>query len=308
MAETFDATVVITTKNRKDDLRTALASCLEQTANIEILVIDDGSDDGTSEMVRNEFPTVHLDRQETSLGLIAERNRGADLASAPIVVSIDDDAAFPSPRTIEQTLAEFDHPRVGAVAIPFINVRQDEHAVHQRAADDGERYVVHKYIGTAHALRRDLFRQLTGYRPWFIHQGEEGDYCVRMLAAGYVVRLGRADPIHHFESPRRDFRRMDYYGRRNDVLSAWCNVPLPSLLWQLPGTTVKGALFGLKLGRPFRMLYGLAGGYASICRHFGERSPVSTNAYRLSQSLKRNGPMPLSEIESDLPPMTPVNA
>jgi hypothetical protein len=45
--------------------------------------------------------------------------------------------------------------------------------------------------------------------------GEEGDLCLRMLATGYVTRLGCAEPLHHFESPLRGFSRADYCGRRS---------------------------------------------------------------------------------------------
>src|SRR5271170_7046039 len=93
-----DATVIITTKNRKDDLRKAVASALTQDARPRVLVIDDGSTDGTSEMIRGEFPTVQLERAEQSRGLIVQRNRGAALAQTPLIVSIDDDAVFSTPR------------------------------------------------------------------------------------------------------------------------------------------------------------------------------------------------------------------
>ena len=61
-----------------------------------------------------------------------------------------------------------------------------------------------------------------------MHQGEESDLCIRMLAAGYVVRLGSSDPIHHFESPKRSFSRMDHFGsaKRRTVCLAERAVPV----------------------------------------------------------------------------------
>src|SRR5688572_6292684 len=138
------ATILITTRNRKEDLRVAVASALRQTAPIEVLVIDDGSTDGTSELVRTEFPTVRLHREDESRGLIVQRNRGARMASAPIVISIDDDAEFPSQETVAETLQEFDHPRIGAVAIPYINVREDS-IVRARAPDTTQTWVLEGY-------------------------------------------------------------------------------------------------------------------------------------------------------------------
>jgi glycosyltransferase involved in cell wall biosynthesis len=297
------ATVLITTKNRKDELRTAVASALAQDATPRVLVIDDASTDGTSEMIRREFPQVRLDRVESSLGLIVQRNRGAALCDTPYLFSIDDDAAFSTPRVVSQTLAEFSNPRVGAVAIPYINVNLDK-TVHQIAPTDAGVHVAASYIGTAHALKRDLFLRLTGYREYLFHQGEEEDYCIRMLNAGYVVRLGRSDPIHHFESPRRDLRRMDLYGRRNNVLFAWCNVPMPYLPARILTTSFNGIRFGFKIGRPWRMVQGLAMGYAQIFRRWSQRRPVDTQVWLLHRRITLNYAIELSDIQMQLPPIT----
>ena len=203
---------------------------------------------------------------------------------------------------VSQTLEELNHPRVGAVAIPCVEVRQNPQ-LQQRAPEGPGVPVVYSYVGTAHALRRDAFLRLGGYREFLFHQGEEEDYCIRMLAAGYVVRLGRADPIHHLESPRRDFRRMDLYGRRNNVLFAWCNVPMPFLPVHLAGTIVSGLRRGWRVGRPWRMVQGLAMGYAEIFRRWKQRRPVDARVYRLYRELMWRGGAPLSEIEPRLPPL-----
>ena len=296
------ATVLITTKNRKEELRAAIASALTQSVAVEVLVVDDGSTDGTAEMVRAEFPQARLERFEQSGGYITRRNLGAEMASTPYVFSIDDDAAFPSRFTVEQTLAEFSHPRIGAVAIPFINVRQNP-AVLQKAPDTAKIWLTQSYIGTAHALRRDVFLKLGGYRPYLIHQGEEGDFCSRLLDAGYVVRLGNADPIHHFESPRRDFRRMDFYGRRNDILYVWHNVPWPNFPVHLLAVTAHGVNFALRCGRPWHHFKGLIAGYAACFSYWSKRRPVSRAAYGLTRRLRKSGPISLDELEPLLPPL-----
>jgi glycosyltransferase involved in cell wall biosynthesis len=296
------ATVVITSKNRKQDLATAVQSALDQTARPEVLVIDDGSTDGTSELIRSRFPTVRLERSEQSAGLIVQRNRGAKLANGDVIFSIDDDAIFSTPRVVEQTLAEFTAPRIGAIAIPFINVNQDQ-TVRQRAPADGRVHVTPSYIGTAHAVRRDVFVRLGGYREHLFHQGEEGDFCIRLLAAGYVVAIGRSDPIHHFESPRRDTRRMGLYGRRNDILFAWHNVPLTGLPGRLIRATAGGLSHGLKHGHLLQHARGLVWGYASMLRFFEQRSPVPNETYRLQRQLIARGSIPLDEIEPRLPAM-----
>jgi glycosyltransferase involved in cell wall biosynthesis len=295
------ATVLISTKNRRDELCHTVESAVRQRPPCEILVVDDGSTDGTAEEIARRFPQVRCLHHATSAGYIVRRNEGAEAASAPIVVSIDDDAAFSSPSVVAQSLAAFDHPRVGAAAIPFVNVRQSPE-VHQ-AAPPGGPFVTSAFIGTAHALRRDLFVRLGAYRTLLFHQGEESDYCLRMLASGFVTVLVAADPIHHFESPKRDLTRMDLFGRRNDVLFATLNVPAPQVLAHLGATTVNGLRHGLRQGRLWNMIRGLGRGYGAALANWRDRRPVSRATYDLFRRLKKAGPLLLSEIEPLLPPI-----
>lgn len=280
------ATVVIATRNRRDDLLQAVRSALQQTAVNEVIVLDDCSDDATSERVAASFPEVRLYRSQTPVGYIALRNLGNRLSRNEYVVSIDDDATFSTPTVVEDALRVFDHPGVGAVAIPFINVNTGPDPL-QQPPDRRRVYLTETYVGTAHIVRQDVFNLLNGYREEFVHQGEETDYGLRLAHRGYYVCLAQSDPILHHESPRRSFARMDYYGRRNDCLIALWNVPLIFLPVQLPLTIIGGLWFGIRHRKPFAMLRGSLAGLWDGLTMPGNRRPVSSRAYRYHKRSKR---------------------
>lgn len=294
------ATIVISTRNRVDELRAALASVVLQSVACEVIVLDDASTDGTAEMVHAEFPQVRLDRSEECKGLIVQRNRGARLATGDVIFSLDDDATFTTPDVVAQTIAGFDDERVGAVAIPYMDVNKDN-VIRQRAPDREAVWVSDRFIGTAHAVRREVFLEVGGYREFFVHQGEEGDFCLRMLGRGRVVRLGNSDPIHHFESPKRDMSRMDFYGRRNDILFTTLNVPMPWLVPHLIMTMLNGWFWACRAGRFRHMCRGMLTGLADSVRWHHSRTPVPGSVYRLHRRLKTCGPLPLEEIVTLLP-------
>jgi glycosyltransferase involved in cell wall biosynthesis len=289
------ATVVITTKNRKDELCRALESVLAQTVPLEVLVIDDGSTDGTTETVRAKFPGVKLIRSDSSHGYIVQRNHAARLATTPFIFSIDDDAVFSTSHVVEQTLPEFNAPRIGAVAIPFIEPLKSNQLM-QRAPSRDRIWITDSFIGTAHALRRDLFLQMHGYRESLVHQGEERDYCIRMLDCGHLTRLGNSDPILHYESSRRDFRRWDYYGQRNNILFAWHNAPLGWLPIHLAATSFNGVRLAFRIRRFYSTAAGMCAGYFECVRQWSQRALVSERTYSLSRQLKKGGPLPFDDI------------
>lgn len=281
--EDVKGSVVITTKNRKSELETALRSVFGQTVQAEVLVMDDGSTDGTADMVRKEFPLAVLHRFEDSKGLIVRRNEGARLATGEIIFSIDDDAEFSTPQVMEKTLREFADPRIGAVAIPYIEPHKDDRLM-QKAPDSDTIWITDRFIGTAHAVNRDIFLKLRGYREHLVHQGEEGDYCIRLLNAGYFVRLGNADAIIHHESPKRNLDRMDYYGCRNPILFVWQNVPLRYLPGRLLATTINCLRWTFAPRRLFIRLRGIVAGYWN-CPSV-QRAPVKPETYRHWRKLR----------------------
>jgi glycosyltransferase involved in cell wall biosynthesis len=288
------ASIIITTKNRKNQLRSALASALQQTGDIEVIVLDDGSTDGTAEMVREEFPQVLLERSDSSRGYVQQRNRGAALASGDVIFSIDDDAEFSAPSIVDNTLALFSMPQIGGVTITCIEPHKDS-IPRQLPPDSKSIWITDSFIGTAYAMRRDLFLKLGGYRGDFIHQGEEQDFCIRLLNDGYVIRLGTAAPIFHHESPLRDTRRIDFYGRRNDILFVWLNVPPRYLPAHILATTLNGIRTSF-LRNQCSMLAGIAAGYFECLRYWRLRRPVRTEVYRLARRLKKRGPLRLDAV------------
>ncbi len=301
MQEECAASLVITTRNRVAELVRSLESAIRQTVPLDIILLDDASSDGTPEIVRREFPSVRLITNEQRQGYIRLRNIGAQLAKRPIIFSIDDDAVFTAPNIAAKTLDAFRSPRVGAVAIPFVDVNITPE-MQQQSPDPNEPYATAWYIGTAHALRRDIFLAHGGYNELFVHQHEERDYCARMLSAGYVVRLGYSEPIHHFASPKRETARQDFYTARNNILIHWCNTPSPDIVWRLFRSTAGNLIYGLRNGRTIQFAKGVLAGWHEIIGGQIPRSPLPKETHRMFRRLE-SSPTRLAEIEHLLPPL-----
>jgi glycosyltransferase involved in cell wall biosynthesis len=299
MHREMKTSIVISTKNRKSDLRRALKSCLLQEGNIEILVIDDGSEDATCEMVRDEFPSVRLFRSECSRGYIVQRNLGAKLAEGEIIFSLDDDAEFVSPNSVKDTLCEFSHPLVGAVAMPWVNVNESS-TINQIAPERDGIYVTRHFTGLGHAVRRDLFLMLGGYKEYMHHNSEETEFCLRLLNAGYFVRLGNGVPVKHHESPYRNLKKQYFFAARNSVLIAWYNTPAVYLPVHLLGTVIHVTAYGLKHGNLGTRLKGLTAGITGCAFQIKERRPVDATLYRLWRFMTRVETVDLEDLGPEI--------
>ncbi|MFI5555590.1 bifunctional polysaccharide deacetylase/glycosyltransferase family 2 protein [Streptomyces sp. NPDC051738] len=111
--------VIVPAYNEKKCIANTLKSLAQSTHPIEIIVVDDGSSDGTSEIARNAahelgMNNVRVIRQENA-GKPAALNNGVRSASYDIVVMMDGDTVF-EPDTVRQLVQPFADPEVGAVA------------------------------------------------------------------------------------------------------------------------------------------------------------------------------------------------
>jgi GT2 family glycosyltransferase len=280
-----DVSVVITTRNRKSELLRALESCRAQRdVSHEILVYDDDSSDGTSQDVARLYPEVRVITGRQREGLIVCRNRAARIARGRIIVSIDDDAYFTDATTLKRATMEFDRfPQAGALALHYIEPQRIGDCARHTQPSPGT--PLRSYIGCAHAVHRELFLELGGYRDLLVHQGEERDFCIRMLDAGWQVILADTPPIVHDVSPHRDVGRMTYYGYRNTLLFSTLNVPASLVLPQMLKNTLQLLLHRPRRAAQLPRIQGLLSGWASLATRGSNRRPVKRETFRMYRSL-----------------------
>ena len=282
-ARNVTASVIIATRNRRDELLRAVESCFAQSfRELEVLVFDDGSEDGSSGYIRERWPEVVVVENDIRVGYIVNRNRGFKLSRGRIIFSIDDDAYFADPDVVSETVRLFEQDvTIGAVAIPYVEPRNRRSVSSLRSSFTAKRGEdVKGYIGCAHAVRRDVALELQGYREFFIHQGEERDFCIRLREGGYRIVYGNSGHVVHMVSPNRESDRVSFYGIRNRILFDWLNVPLPQVLVRMMWDPLAMIRYRFAWKDLPVKLRAVAAGYAEVVHRRKERKAVSRKTYR----------------------------
>lgn len=88
-----DVSVIIPTYNRIAMLKEALTSVFEQTfeGTVEIIVVDDNSQDGTPQIIQEQYPDIHLIPCSENRGPAAARNKGIKTAQGRYIAFLDSD-------------------------------------------------------------------------------------------------------------------------------------------------------------------------------------------------------------------------
>ncbi|MFJ4923920.1 bifunctional polysaccharide deacetylase/glycosyltransferase family 2 protein [Streptomyces sp. NPDC088725] len=112
---TEPVTVLVPAYNERACIANTVRSLMKSDHPVEVIVIDDGSTDGTADIVEAMWlPNVRVVRQENS-GKPAALNRGIAEAGHDLIVMMDGDTVF-EPPTVRELVRPFGDPRVGAVA------------------------------------------------------------------------------------------------------------------------------------------------------------------------------------------------
>jgi GT2 family glycosyltransferase len=219
------AVVIVLSWNGADELPACLDALLAQEgAAADVLVVDNGSADGSAALVRERYPAMRLAENGRNLGFSAGMNVGMRLLrDAPeppdMVVLLNQDTVV-APDWLRSILAPFEHDeRIGAVGckIYYPDGRTLQHA---GAWLETARAVPHHYgygepdtgrydqprpveyvTGAAIALRRSALDEVglfdEGFSPAYF---EEIDLCWRLRRAGYLVHYAPAATLRHAES------------------------------------------------------------------------------------------------------------
>jgi glycosyltransferase involved in cell wall biosynthesis len=200
--------VIVPTRNRAASVRDLLAALVVQVypaALMEVLVIDNDSDDDTEAVVREAAavaPSAVRYHRKQNDGPAASRNRGAEMASGDILAFTDSDC-IPTPAWIRMAVGQF-KGSVGLVCGPIkpLEVSHNApfftHQIHHVNREDG-------LYPTANVFyRREVFQSLGGFdetmREYSWGQpvgGDDTKFAWRVRRAGYATAFAEGAVVLH---------------------------------------------------------------------------------------------------------------
>jgi GT2 family glycosyltransferase len=257
-------TVAIITRNRRTELgRTLdkLAALPEQPA---VIVVDNGSDDGTAAAVRWRHPDVRLIAARGNLGAVG-RNLALRRITTPYVAFCDDDTWWEPGALMLAAEALDAHPDVASVTARIV-VEPDgtddpitpelaQSPLPGRPGLPGP--VLLSIMAGASVLRADAFRAVGGFSPRLFLGGEEELLCADLVSRGHWLCYLPGATIHHQASTLRDPARRRLLGIRNTLWFTWLRRPAGPALRrtaELAGTVPRDATSAAAFGAALRGL------------------------------------------------------
>ena len=221
---------MIATRNRVEELHRTLDRHSHLPERPAVIVVDNGSHDGTATMVRNSFPQFGLVSLPANVGAEA-RTLGARLATTPYVAFTDDDAWWEAGGLHSAIAAMSDDPSVGLVAAKVVVgengiddptsrvMESGKYDESWRATPLGRRAVV-GFMGCAAVVRRRAFLSTGGFDPYLFIGGEEEHVAIGLADAGWKLIYVPVATVRHHPSSRRESRVRRSLLARNEILTA----------------------------------------------------------------------------------------
>jgi GT2 family glycosyltransferase len=225
--------VVVITHQRRDELLLAVERLLALPERPHVVVVDNGSTDGTAAAVRDRFPTVELIASLENLGAVG-RNIGVARLATPYVAFCDDDTWWePGSLTVAADVLDA-HPRLAVVTARIVvEPGGTEDPIVAELRDSPVRGAawlpgpaLGSFLAGASVLRRDAFLEVGGFSERLWLGGEEELMAGDLAAAGWELCYLADLTVHHHASQARDGHRRRRDGIRNTLWTTWLRRPL----------------------------------------------------------------------------------
>jgi GT2 family glycosyltransferase len=199
-----------------------------------LVVVDNGSVDGSPETVAAARPDADVVRLDHNIGAVA-RNVGVERAPTPYVAFADDDSWW-APGDLERAADLLDaFPRLAVLAARVLigpEERVDPFCAELAASPlppepDLPGPSILGFLACAVVVRREAFLQVGGFDPVVGFLGEEERVALDLAAAGWGMAYVDALTVHHHPLPSgRDVHARRRLQERNALLTAWMRRPL----------------------------------------------------------------------------------
>lgn len=228
-------TAVVITRDRCAELWHSLDRLCRLPERPPVLVVDNGSSDGTADMVRREFPGVGLLSPGRNLGA-AGRNLGVAAAGTRYIAFCDDDTWW-APGSLGCAADVMDaHPRVAVVTGRILvepagvddPICEDLRTSPVPGGPDLPGPALVSFLAGASMVRRSAFLTAGGFERRLCIGGEEELLAADLLVLGWALVHVPDVAVHHRPSSVRDAHLRRRQGIRNTLWFTWLRRPLPS--------------------------------------------------------------------------------
>ena len=201
--------VVIITWNRKRDILETIQAVYNQDyKHFELIVVDNGSMDGTVEAIKQGYPNVKLIALDDNLGVTRSRNMGIRLAQGEILFFLDSDAS-PVHDTFIYLVNKFQSdPTIGVINTRIINaftmdidsnagwVYSDKDIISQN-----NEFLSFSFSEGGCAIRKTMFEKVGLFWEKLFFGSEGLEFSLRVLDAGYDILYYPSSLVIHRASP-----------------------------------------------------------------------------------------------------------
>jgi len=223
---------VLTSFNKRDDVRANLAAIFRQTLPFEtVIVVDNASSDGTQEMIRAEFPQVELVvMPHSNYGACETFNIGFASSRSPLTAILDDDIVMPPEWLEKATKRMVDEPPTTAIVSTKVVEPGMPDSHRNSEAVNTERYMS-TFRGCASLARTHALQEAGFYDERLFIYGNERDLTCRLLNRGYrVLQYPGVEVFHRTPFGIKPGPRSLFYHARNAWMTMIKYAPLEDLL------------------------------------------------------------------------------
>ncbi|MHA2010229.1 MAG: glycosyltransferase family 2 protein [Promethearchaeota archaeon] len=241
---------IIATFNRKKELRESINTILKQNYSpIEIIIFDNGSTDGTFEMISKEFSEIsslNYYKSMSNLGACLGKNEGIKRAKGEFMVIMDDDAEIKDKNSVQKILNKFEKDKeIGLLHLKSVNyytgiTDRKEFPHKNKSLNPDREFETSYFVGVGHAVRKDVFNKAGLYPNFTPIWGGELDLSFRILEAGYKILYFPDVVLLHKVSPRGRVSKKKYWEKalENRIRTSIRNLPMryvivSSIIWTL---------------------------------------------------------------------------
>lgn len=217
MKQKANVSVVVLTHNRKKDVVECLESLKKSLSgnNVEVVIVDNDSQDGTADEVERQFPEYTLVRSARNLGGAGGRNLGVKNSSGQYVFFVDDDVVI-NKDTLPELLAAFETgERIGVVQ-PMVCDRSEPKKIQglyywidlrsgrafsagggETDAGQYQDVVEIPMVGCCWLVRREVLDHVGLFDETFFIPYEDSDLSLRVKKGGYKLVLAPRAKVFH---------------------------------------------------------------------------------------------------------------